>query len=108
MNTIPKNKVFCFDIDGVIASITPDAEYSEATPIKENIKIINSLFDNKNKIILFTARGSETGIDWRETTENQMKEWGVKYNELKFGKPSADYYIDDKMLSLNDLSIFNL
>tara|TARA_R110002020_G_scaffold2759_5_gene12982 strand:- start:4002 stop:5213 length:1212 start_codon:yes stop_codon:yes gene_type:complete len=106
--TLPKNKVFCFDIDGVIASITPNAEYGTATPVEENIKIINKLFDNENKIMLFTARGSETGIDWRETTEKQMKEWGVKYNELKFGKPFADYYIDDKMLSLNDLSIFDL
>ena len=105
MSTIPKNKVFCFDIDGVIASITPNAEYNAATPIKENIKIINKLFDNGNKIILFTARGSTTGIDWRQTTESQMKEWGVRYDELKFGKPSADYYIDDKMLSLKDLSL---
>ena len=106
--TLPKNKVFCFDIDGVIASVTPNAEYGTAKPIKENIKIINRLFDNKNKIILFTARGSETGIDWRETTEKQMKEWGVKYNELKFGKPYADYYVDDKMLSLNNLSILRI
>ena len=108
MNAAPKNKVFCFDIDGVIASITANAEYNAATPIKENIKIINKLFDNGNEIILFTARGSETGIDWRETTENQMKEWGVKHNELKFGKPYADYYVDDKMLSLKDLSILDL
>jgi ribonucleotide monophosphatase NagD (HAD superfamily) len=100
-----KNKVFCFDIDGVIASITANAEYNAATPIKKNIKIINRLFDNGNEIILFTARGSTTGIDWRQTTENQMKEWGVKHNDLKFGKPSADYYIDDKMLSLKDLSL---
>ena len=108
MNTIPKNKVFCFDIDGVIASIIPNAEYNKAMPIKENIKIINKLFDNENKIILFTARGSKTGIDWRQTTESQMKEWGVRYDELKFGKPSADYYVDDKMLSLNDLSSLDL
>ena len=108
MNTIPKNKVFCFDIDGVIASITPNAEYNKAMPIKENIKIINKLFDNENKIILFTARGSKTGIDWRQTTESEMKEWGVRYDELKFGKPSADYYVDDKMLSLNDLSSLDL
>ena len=77
-------------------------------PIKENIKIINKLFDNENKIILFTARGSKTGIDWRQITESQMKEWGVRYDELKFGKPSADYYVDDKMLSLNDLSSLDL
>ena len=32
-----------------------------------------------------------------------MKRWGVKYHELKFGKPNADYYVDDKMLSMDRL-----
>ena len=50
----------------------------------------------------------ECSTNIEDETEKQMKEWGVKHNELKFGKPSADYYVDDKMLSLNDLSIFNL
>jgi hypothetical protein len=54
-------------------------------------------------IILFTARGTKTGLDWRETTENQLKRWGVKHHELKFGKPAADYYIDDRMLSVENL-----
>jgi hypothetical protein len=27
----------------------------------------------------------------------------VKYHELKFGKPAADYYIDDRMLSVEEL-----
>ena len=67
------------------------------------IDIINKLYDRGNKIVLFTARGYKTGIDWQKITEKQMRDWGVKYHELKFGKPDATYYIDDKMLDLNAL-----
>ena len=49
-----------------------------------------------NKIILFTARGSKTGLNHENLTKIQLKQWGVKFNELLFGKPNADYYIDDK------------
>ena len=44
-----------------------------------------------------------TGIDWREITENQMKAWGVKHHRLLFGKPAADVYVDDRMISLDTL-----
>ena len=48
------------------------------------------------KIIFYTARGSVTGINWTEVTKDQFKEWGLLFDELKFGKPAADLYIDDK------------
>ena len=32
-----------------------------------------------------------------------MQRWGLKYHELIFGKPNADYYIDDKMLDMKFL-----
>ena len=48
------------------------------------------------KIILFTARGAATGIDWKELTKKQLKDWNVKHHELIFGKPHADVFIDDK------------
>jgi CMP-N,N'-diacetyllegionaminic acid synthase len=96
-------RTYCFDIDGVIASIQKDLRYENAAPIMKNIKKINSLYDINHKIILFTARGSETGIDWKELTTRQMKEWGVKYNKLLFGKPAADYYIDDKNIDIEDI-----
>jgi hypothetical protein len=35
-------------------------------------------------------------LDWREVTEKQFSKWGVKYHELKFGKPNYDLFIDDK------------
>ena len=64
------------------------------------------MLQNLNRIVLFTARGYKTGIDWEELTEMQMQKWGVKYHELIFGKPDADYYIDDKMQSLEELKEF--
>ena len=75
----------------------------QAMPNEPMIRIINQLYDWGNEIILFTARGYVTGIDWRRTTEKQMKDWGVKYTELHMGKPNADFYVDDKMISLDTL-----
>ena len=98
-----KNKKICFDIDGVLATLTPGNDYSVAMPIKENISILNKLYDNDNTIVLFTARGSETGIDWKKITENQMKDWGVKYHELRFGKPGAEMFVDDRAVNINDI-----
>ena len=62
----------------------------------DRIKIVNDLYDDGNKIILFTARGAATGIDWEDLTKEQAKAWGLKYHELRFGKPHADVFIDDK------------
>ena len=94
---------FVFDIDGVIAMKREDLDYGQAGPNEKMIRIVNQLYDWGNRIVLFTARGYVTGIDWRPVTEKQMKDWGVKYHELHMGKPNADYYVDDKMLSLEFL-----
>jgi hypothetical protein len=101
---VPTGKTFVFDIDGVIATIVPTIDYALAGPMVENIKRLNRLYDAGNTIILFTARGTVTGINWTEVTQKQMSEWGVRYHRLQFGKPAADYYIDDKMISLDTLA----
>ena len=98
-----QQQTFVFDIDGVIAHLSPNNNYALAKPNFEIIHKINELSDAGHYIVLFTARGSKTGKDWRSITENQMKEWGVKFNEIRFGKPFADYYVDDRMLSVNEL-----
>lgn len=96
----PGARRFVVDIDGVIASIVPGNDYKEAGPLAENIACVNALFDAGHRIVLFTARGTETGIDWAETTQAQLSAWGVRHHELHFGKPAADHYIDDRMISL--------
>ncbi|SFR58832.1 acylneuraminate cytidylyltransferase family protein [Anaeromicropila populeti] len=96
-------KRFVFDIDGVIAQLEPKLAYDKAKPNEPMIRIINQLYEYGNEIILFTARGYVTGIDWTDVTKEQLGRWGLKYHQLHFGKPNADYYVDDKMLSLNSL-----
>jgi len=93
----------CFDIDGVIASIVPGNRYEQAQPNRDVIDLVNRLYGQGHHIILFTARGSATGIDWTETTRRQMAAWGVRHHELLFGKPAADYYIDDRLVSVGYL-----
>lgn len=100
------NKTFVFDIDGVIAQYNASLQYDQSLPNIEMIKIINYLYDRGNKIVLHTARGYKTGIDWQEVTTRQLQEWGVKYHDLKMGKPDADYYVDDKMLSMETLYLY--
>ena len=96
-------KRFVFDIDGVIALKREDLDYGQALPNEKMIKIINQLFDWGNEIVLFTARGYVTGLDWEPTTKDQMERWGVKYTELHMGKPNADFYVDDRMIGLDAL-----
>jgi CMP-N-acetylneuraminic acid synthetase len=99
----PAGKTFVFDIDGVLATLTPDNDYTQARPIPEHIRLVNCLHRMGNTIVLFTARGSKTGKDWRAWTARQLAEWGVQYHELRFGKPAGDFYIDDRMLTLEEL-----
>ena len=87
------------DIDETICVSPEDRNYSFAKPIIENIKKINELYDNGDTIIYWTARGTGSGIDWRKTTEKQFSEWGVKYHELRFGKPIYDLLICDKVVN---------
>jgi CMP-N-acetylneuraminic acid synthetase len=99
-----RTRSFCFDIDGVIATLSPENDYSRAQPQHDVIALINELYEAGHQITLFTARGYVTGIDWRDVTQSQLARWGVRYHELKFGKPDADYYVDDRMLPLDELA----
>jgi len=87
------------DIDETICISPEDRDYSKAEPIRERILKINKLYKEGNTIVYWTARGTGSGIDWREVTELQFEEWGVKYHKLKFGKPIYDLFIDDKNIN---------
>ena len=94
--------VVYIDIDETICHSPNKPDYTTSTPIKENIEKANKLYDAGNLIVYWTARGSATGVDWTELTKAQLKEWGVKYHGLKFGKPAYDLFIDDKNLNTLD------
>ena len=96
---------YVVDIDGVVCANTVDCNYRNAEPFKDNIDLLNKIAEN-NYMVYYTARGSETGIDWVEITKDQLKRWGVVYHQLMFGKPSADYYIDDKLITMDQLKYY--
>lgn len=91
--------VIYIDIDDTICHSPNKPDYTSSTPITENIEKANRLYEQGNLIVYWTARGSATGIDWTEVTKKQLKDWGVKYHDLKFGKPNYDLFIDDKNLN---------
>ena len=95
--------IYCFDLDGTLCS--HESDYNYAKPIMERINKVNSLYDEGNTILIDTARGSTTGIDWYEITKKQLDLWGVKYHNLRVGiKLNFDIIIDDK--AINDKLFF--
>ncbi|MET0554027.1 MAG: acylneuraminate cytidylyltransferase [Vicinamibacteria bacterium] len=95
----PTGLTFAFDLDGVIAGLAPGNEYARAEPLPAGVAAVNALHRAGNRIVIYTARGSATGREWTEVTLAQLKRWGVRYHELRFGKPAADFYVDDRMIS---------
>tara|TARA_Y100001938_G_C8063610_1_gene418825 strand:- start:559 stop:891 length:333 start_codon:yes stop_codon:yes gene_type:complete len=94
------------DIDETICNTPGDAltarDYNLAEPIPDNIEKINEYYGHGHEIVYWTARGSKSGIDWRDVTYAQLKSWGAKFHELKLGKPAYDIFIDDKVLNSRD------
>ena len=103
-------KTYVIDIDGTIWDWEEGRDYTLANPYPERIKVINKLYDKGNTIKYFTARGmgrfagrSDKAIEsFYAITESQLDRWGCKYHQLILGKPSADYYIDDKGIEANE------
>lgn len=92
---------YIIDIDGTICGNTY-GDYHNATPFTDRIDKINKLFDDGHHITYWTARGGNSGLDWSELTEAQLKEWGCKYHELRMRKPAYDIWVDDKAFNSED------
>lgn len=88
------NETWIVDIDSTLC--TQPGDYAKAEPLTGNIAKVNAGFEAGHRIILWTARGTTTGLDWTWLTEVQLQQWGVKYHELRLGKPHYDRWIDDK------------
>lgn len=96
--------IYCFDLDDTLCK-TLSANYKESIPIMHRINKVNELYDEGHIIIIDTARGATTGIDWFDITKAQLKEWGVKHHRLRVGeKFHYDIIIDDK--AINDKIFF--
>ena len=99
-----------FDLDGVICELKkPSESYGEVKPKLDVIKLVNKLHSNGDHIIIHTGRHMRTcngNVDEvikkvGKITKDWLKKNNVKYDELIFGKPHADMYIDDLGLSFD-------
>lgn len=90
------------DIDNTICH-TIDGDYDNSTPIQENIDKINKLFGEGHKIIYWTARGGNSGKNWKNLTLRQLNKWGCLFHQLKMNKPSYDLFICDKTKRIEEI-----
>jgi len=104
---------FCFDIDGVIAEIRqPHQAYSEVRVISGAREYLRQLRSEGHIVILNTARHMKTTngnvakviakegknlLDWLEKHD-------IEYDEILFGKPWADVYVDDNAIRFSSWS----
>ena len=109
----------CFDLDNTLVTYpTTPNDYSSVKPIHKMIQLLNSLKKNGHEIIIYTARRMKTHQnnvgkvikDIALVTINTLEKFNILYDELIFGKPIADIYIDDRALNpyVNDISYFGL
>lgn len=96
-------QTYLIDIDNTICH-TNDSDYLNSIPFYSRIEKINNLFNDGHKVIYWTSRGSNSGLDWKELTINQLDTWGCLRHEILFNKPSYDIFIDDK--AINSYSFF--
>ncbi len=94
----------CIDLDGVIAQLKGKNEsYAEIIPVPGAAEKIKQLKKNGHYIIIFTARHMKTcegnvgAVIARQgkTTLDWLAKHEIPYDELIFGKPWADVYLDD-------------
>lgn len=114
-----RDNIYCIDIDGTLTEPHKGTPW-DAVPLYDRIDKVNKLYDEGATIYLMTARGfvhsttrypddilaqqREADYHVRSRTEKQLKEWGVKYTKLFFGKPRAWKYVDDR--AINDFDFF--
>ncbi|WP_198680050.1 HAD family hydrolase [Aureibaculum luteum] len=106
----------CIDLDGVISELKQEGQtYLEVNPIEGAIEKIKSLRGEGHYIIINTARhmktcGSNLGlINARITkmTLDWLEKHDIQFDEIYFGKPWAQVYIDDNAFRFSDWSSIN-
>jgi len=115
---IPKPTLrICFDLDNTLVSYPSVVyDYTTVKPIHKNIQLLRMFKNQGHEIIIHTARRMATHNanvgkvikDIALITINTLEEFNIPYDELIFGKPYADIYIDDRSLNpyINKISQF--
>lgn len=98
-----------FDLDDTIC-VHKNRDYPNAEPIFPVIEKMRLMKNDGWEIVVYSARGQvschgnlvEIERKNRSVVENWLKAHDVPFDELIFGKPLGDIYVDDKGMSLSD------
>jgi capsule biosynthesis phosphatase len=94
----------CIDLDGVICRLRrPGESYENLEPVEGALEKLRQLKASGHYIIIATARHMKTcegnlgKVLARQgaVTLNWLAKYRVEYDEIHFGKPHAQVYIDD-------------
>lgn len=95
---------FVVDIDGVIFDSVCDlyGNYQVRAVNDSVVDRIKLLYASGHEIVLHTGR------HWNhmDLTIKQLKQHGVDYHTLVMGKPVGDFYIDDRIMSIDQFVQF--
>lgn len=91
-----QRKIIAVDIDDTVS--TGRFWDSEPKPIQGMIDRVNDLYKKGHIIIYHTARHPS----YYAITYAWLVKYGCYFHALEMGKLSADFYIDDKNISMED------
>lgn len=102
------------DLDGTICTIKKTGQtYAELEPLPGAVERIRTLRASGHYLIIFTARNMATcqsnvgkvmksvgkiTLDW-------LEQHNVEYDEIYFGKPNAEVYLDDRSIRFVDWAL---
>ncbi|MBC8386767.1 MAG: capsular biosynthesis protein [Actinobacteria bacterium] len=101
------------DLDGVICPIKKaEQSYSDLKPLPGAVERLRELKKSGHYIIIMTARhmatcDSNVGKVMKKMgklTFDWLEKYGIEYDEVYFGKPNAEVYIDDRAIRFTSWS----
>jgi len=104
------NLKICFDLDNTLVTHPViSGDYTSVLPIQRNIDFLKFLKQLGHTIIIYTARRMRTHngnvgaivADVGKITIDTLDKFSIPYDELHFGKPYAQFYIDDLAVNAN-------
>ena len=104
-------KRYCFDLDNTLVTFPKIyGDYTTVEPIIKNIEFLKYLKRFGHTIIIYTARRMKTHKgnigkimkDVGKVTFDTLEKYEIPYDEIYFGKPEADTYIDDLAINCFD------
>lgn len=95
------------DLDGTICPIKGSHEsYSDLKPVPGAVERIREFRSAGHYIIILTSRnmatcGGNLGLVMKniaKVTLDWLEKYGIEYDEVYFGKPNAEIYVDDRAI----------